>query len=107
LLTLLREGFAPIYYRSQKASSTRNKHGGNLRRQLNKKFTDIRIISLQVHGHGVVTFAFVRNEGKANYLLAKIERRRDQRRPIETLVVNVMWHQKRTWGKSFTGEVSP
>ncbi len=101
LLELLKQGWAPIRYRARKVS-------GKPKRKRNPKTQaehgPRRRITVKVHGHGHVTFAFVKNEARANELLDRIKRRKDKKRPIAALMVGVMSRPRGVWARSFKNE---
>ncbi|HEX8184358.1 MAG TPA: hypothetical protein VF747_06395 [Blastocatellia bacterium] len=91
LLDLLKEGYAPISYKSPTP-------GHNPRRRLRARYPGARIVTAQRAGK-VITFALVKNQQKAEELLSAITRRGlTPGKVVELLIDNMSLP---SWRRSF------
>jgi hypothetical protein len=96
LLALLREGFAPIVYRSQRLGA---EWPNGPRRQLERLYIDAKIIRVKIDQRAI-TVAFLKNERKAEETLKLIESAKVKGDEIITYLMWLMM-KNRGWAKSF------
>jgi acetylornithine/succinyldiaminopimelate/putrescine aminotransferase len=90
LLGLIEQGYAAVEYRSRPSVKPLRTARSHLKTKLKKQSEDVKMLTVKVHGHGLVAFGLVRDKKKATEMLQRIERYKGQYRSVEALVLDML-----------------